>query len=58
MQEVFQLYGRLKEKSEQINQLQQMLTEKGHEGVTKPHPPAPQAHNDLTMLRLKENVAP
>ena len=68
VQEVIQLSGRLRHKSDQVHQLQHILSGKTHEGVTlaaggggkqKPHPPAaPKAHNDSTMLRLKENVAP
>ena len=53
IQEVIQLSGRLRHKSDQVHQLQHMLSGKGHEGVTlattggggggggrqKPHPP-------------------
>lgn len=67
-QEVIQLSGRLRHKSDQVNQLQLILSEKGHEdhhqasplsgkksSTTQRVPGEPAMTNSL---RLKENVAP
>ena len=68
-QEVIQLSSRLKHKSDQVNQLQLILSEKGHEDHHQA-PPLSGKKSSATQrvvpgepattntLRLKENVAP